>query len=508
MTIPVNEFLLRSSRKNSIIVILAQLAARVIGLISTVVLARYLTVDEFGIYNMIVGSLVIFSLFTNWGLGSALQRFIPEYVRTQQYSRLFKTFFFSQAFRAIMGFIVIVLAMLCFESFAKFVKIDGYWHEYFLFCIGSYVFFQIEFLQIAFNGFLLQKYSVLGQLSYVVFRLFLLLIFLSLGGGLLDVFRCELVSYSVICLMMWYLFVKKIYCPICHQSKSPKSTIERRRLWRYSLLSAATIPGGFLFSHAMDYFVIAAMATTNQLGIYALGSRASNMLLSIMPQNLLQSVIRPVFYHRYYSVEEKNLELNRMFRTLVVLIAAVLIPALALVSMQAEAILTFVFKSKFAEATPVFIVFLVFNVSKAIELPSDLVLQAIEKVQFRLYAQIFALYNIIAAVLLLPRFGLAGVAFATGSALMGKCVFWFAAAHYYTGIAISCGALLKIMMNTAVAVAVAYWVGCFGTSPFWMFASLAAGLLVYVILAFFNQFFDNREKELINRFCKRQVFSV
>jgi O-antigen/teichoic acid export membrane protein len=197
-----------------------------------------------------------------------------------------------------------------------------------------------------------------------------------------------------------------------------------------------------------------------------------------------------------------------MFRSLVVLIAAFLFPALVLVGVQAEPILTFVFKSKFASSTPVFITLLVFNVFKVLELPSDLVLQAIEKVQVRFYAQVFAVYNVMSAVLLMPKFGLLGVAFATGSALMGKCVFWYLMARYYTGISICWDALLKIGMNTTIAGVVAFWIGRFGDSPLWMFASLATGAIVYVVMSLVYQFLDNREKELVNRLCRRQVFKV
>ena len=197
-----------------------------------------------------------------------------------------------------------------------------------------------------------------------------------------------------------------------------------------------------------------------------------------------------------------------MFRTLVVMIAAVLFPVLVLVGIQAEPILTFVFKSKYAEATPVFIMLLSFNLFHAIELPSDLVLQAIEKVQARLYAQIFAVYNIVAAVLLMPEFGLIGVAFATGSALMGKCLFWYFMARHYTGITLCWVALLKIGTNTIIAGAAAYGVASFGNTPLWMFMSLVAGSIVYVAMSLVNHFFDDREKELVNRFCKLQIFKI
>jgi len=478
-------------------------------MVAMVVLARKLTVADYGVYNLFIGSTLIFNFFTNFGLAYSLQRFLPDYAKLKKDRLFFRTFFFFIGFRSLAGIFVFATAILLFDRFAGYFGVPAYKYDFILFCLATYALFQIDFLQFVFNALFLHNYSSITQLVYQSLRVgsFVVLLVL-LQGGLPEVFTGELFSYGFGAVLLWFFLIKRVYIPKKDNLIRDRKNNEWKRLLRYSAYSAATIPGSVLFSTTMDYFVVAAMATTNQLGVYALGSRAANMLLSIMPQSLLQTVIRPAFYHQYSSAKEKQPKLIQMFRTLVVLIAAFLLPILALVGIHAEAILTFIFKSKFAEATPVFIMFLAFNIFKAIELPSDLVLQATEQVQFRFYAQIFAVYNIVAAILLMPKFGLLGVAFATGSALMGKCLFWYFMARLHAGVSLCWGALLKILVNTSVAVVVAYLVNRFGQSTYWMFASLMAGIVVYVILAFLNPFFDDREKELINRFCKRQVFNV
>jgi len=501
--------LLESSRKSSVHVAFAQIICRILGMIATVVLARNLTVAEYGIYNLFFGSILIFNFLTNFGIAGSLQRFLAEYASLRKNGLFFRTFFFSIKFRSIAGVIVFAGAILFFDSLSHYFEVFDYKYEFVLFCIGTYALFQTDFLQLALNSLFLHGASNLGQMAYQFVRVALIVILLLFfGAGLAEVYVAELLAYVFGAILLWVLFHRTAYTPKIKSIRGDKERIEWKRFLRFSAYNAATIPGGILFNQASDFFVVAAMATTNQLGIYALGSRASNMLLSIMPNNLLQTVVRPAFYHRYYSVENKNAELNRMFRSLVVLISAVLFPVLALVIIQAEPILTFVFKSKFAEATPVFIMLMAFNVFITLELPSDLVLQAIEKVQARLYAQIFAVYNIVAAILLMRQFGIPGVAFATGSALMGKCLFWYFMAKHYTGISICWGALLKVSVNTVIAAGVAYMVSNFGDSPLLMFASLVSGGVVYVAMSMVNHFFDDREKELVNRFCKRQIFKV
>jgi len=325
---------------------------------------------------------------------------------------------------------------------------------------------------------------------------------------LIGVYLGELIAYGFGMATFWLLFVRKAQKVYAPKTKSSQRVIEWRRFLRFSAYNAATIPGGILFSNAMDYFVVAAMATVSQTGVYALGARASNMLLSVMPQKFLQTVIRPVFYHNYSSGDGKSTYIKQMFRSVVKLVALPLFPTVALVGLNAESILSFVFNAQSPVSTEVFLLFLVFGVSEIIELPSDLVLQSLEKVQARLYAQVFAIYNIVAAVLLMPKYGLLGVVFATGSAAMGKRLLWYFMARYYIDVSICWKALLKITINALMAVGISSWISTTGRSFMWVIASLGTGYFAYVIFSLINNPLDDYEKGLLNRFFKRRVFNV
>ena len=482
-----------------------QSAARVLGFLTTIILARYLSVAEFGIYNLLIGSALILGIFTDTGLGSSLQRFVPEYMRLQEYSRLFRTFFFSEGYRAVTSVIVSVILIACFPLYASWLKLDGYFPAVVLFLFGYVVSCQLEFLQVTFNGMLKQLLSSLADVMYMALRLLGVLLVLLLGAQLAHVFFAELCAAVLVCAAMWSIFLTRTYRPL-RPKLGVKQPLERRRLARYSLLNALTMPGYFIFSYSSDYFVVGAMASSAQLGIYSLASRASQMLMVAMPPSLLQNIMRPVFYHQYYSVEEKQVELQRMFRFMVLFIASVLFPTVTLACIEATRILPFVFGSDFTAATPIFLLMMGFTLFTIVQLPSDLVLQAIEKVQARVYGQIFAVYNIVAAVLLLPVWGLMGVAFATGTAVMLKSLTWFFMARRYSRLSLPAWSLLKIAANCAVAGVAAYVVGLVGQSVVWAFIGIGVGLLVYVATSRWNAFFNEDERQLVNRFVKRRIF--
>jgi len=495
-----------SSRKSSAYIIPAQIVARITGIIATVLLARNLSVEDYGVYNLFLGSALVFSFLTNIGIAGSLQRFLPEYARLRKNTLFFKTFFYAIGYRLVSAAVVFVAVLQFFDEFAGFFNVSGYKEPFILFCIGTYALFQIEYIVVALNAMFLHQYTAIGQIVYTTLRVVLIAIaLLKLQDRLPKIYFAEFIAYGIGGLLLGYFFWIRAYEPMKEKSSDESEKIEWRRFLRFSAYNASTIPGGILFSNAMDYFVVAVMATTNQLGIYALGSRASKMLLSAMPQSILQTIIRPALYHRYYSVAEKDIELNRMHNSLVVMNAAFLFPIIALVGIHAESILVLVFRSKFADSTPVFLVLLFFNIFTVLELPSDLVLQTVEKVQARLYAQVFAIYNLIAAVILMPKYGVLGVAFATGSALMGKCLFYYIMARYYTGISICWAAIFRIAVNTVIAAIAAYWVDSFGDSYIWIFTSLSVGLIIYIALFFANNFLSDQEKELVNRLCQRHI---
>lgn len=496
--------LLDSARSGSVVVASGNLVGRLLGLLTTIILARYLSVAEFGIYNLLVGAALILAVFTDVGLGSSLQRFVPEYMRMQQYSRLFRTFFFAQGYTAVSCIIVSTLLIACFPLYASRLKLEDYFVAVVLFLAVYMLSQQLMYLQITFNSMLKQLLSSLTDVIYMALRLLGVLLVVVLGARLVNVFIAELCAAALTCATMWSLFLTRAY-RLLRPKRGLDEPLERRRLARYSLLNAATMPGGFIFSYSSDYLVIGAMASSAQVGIYSVAARASQMLMLAMPSNLLQNIMRPIFYHQYYSVEKKEAELQRMFRFMVVFIASVLFPTVTLACIEADRILPFVFGSDFAASTPVFVLIMAFTLFTVVQLPSDLVLQALEMVQARLYAQVFAVYNIVAAVLLLPVWGLMGVAFATGSAQMLNSLTWYIMARRHSRVSLPVRPLLKIVANCALAGVAAYLVGLVGQAVVWAFIAVVVGLLVYVAASEVNMSFNEDERQLVNRFAKRRV---
>jgi O-antigen/teichoic acid export membrane protein len=152
------------------------------------------------------------------------------------------------------------------------------------------------------------------------------------------------------------------------------------------------------------------------------------------------------------------------------------------------------------------VVLLLFSLFIVLEMPSDLVLQAIEKVQAQMYAQIFAVYNVVSAIILMKLYGVTGVAYATGSALMLKCLFLCYMVYKYTNIKPKLWPITKVMMNTVITGVVVYFVGTRGTNISTFSFAVGSGLATYGVLFFINNPLGDYEKNKLNQYMGRKLF--
>jgi O-antigen/teichoic acid export membrane protein len=247
-------------------VIPAQIIIRILGMVATIILARNLTVASYGVYNLFLGAVLFFNFFTNMGLASSLQRFLSEYARLAKNGSYLRTFFFSIEYRTVTSVIVFALAVLFYNKFSSLFKVSEYKLGFILFCLGTFALFQTDYLELAFNTLFLHKYSSLGGLIGQTLRVVLIAVTLMVfAGGVTEVFASELVAYGIAAIFLWFFFNRQIYQPRKESFKEDKEPIEWKRILRFTAYNAATIPGGFFFSYALDYFVVASMASTNQL---------------------------------------------------------------------------------------------------------------------------------------------------------------------------------------------------------------------------------------------------
>ena len=138
--------------------------------------------------------------------------------------------------------------------------------------------------------------------------------------------------------------------------------------------------------------------------------------------------------------------------------------------------------------------------------PIGLVLQSIEKVQILLYSKIFAIYNLVADLLLINSYGVIGIALATGSAVLFKNIFCYLFARKYTGLIADFKGLAIIFINSLLMGFLLFPVRSMVVDiPSFILITLL-GIVIYFALAYLNKAFSDQERNVINKILPKRIF--
>src|SRR5690606_28666507 len=161
--------------------------------------------------------------------------------------------------------------------------------------------------------------------------------------------------------------------------------------------------------------------TPTAVGAYAFCTGLNIMVQKIMPVTFFNGVIEPLIFTLDYKKQTNRV--RGYFKFLVKVSYLVQFPVLVFVAAVPSQIIQVVFAGKFSEYEYLLVAAVAFPMFYAFHRPLSIIAQLGERAGLILASKIFAGYNLIAAVLLIPFFGAYGALFATGSAQLFKNLF-------------------------------------------------------------------------------------
>jgi len=224
-----------------------------------------------------------------------------------------------------------------------------------------------------------------------------------------------------------------------------------------------------------------------------------------LPDYVLVDVIRPAFFTRYAGASDTAV-LGKMFNLLTKLAAFFFFPFAVGVLVLGDKMTIYVFGAKYLDSLVTLWIVVLFAASNVFMTSTGLVLQSTEKVQVQLYSKIFAVYNLVADLLVVRPFGVVGVALATGSAVLLKNLFCYYYAKKHGSLRVDWKGLSAILANSALMGLALYPLRHLATSLPWFLLVTLLGLVVYGLLAFVNKGFSEEERALLNKVSGKRVF--
>ena len=461
-----------------------------VGVCVTTFIIRSLSVEDYGIYNILFALMGYVSLFASFGLPQIFQRFIPEAYQQKDFALLKQIVWRGLVIRLALSVLAVALILLLSTPIGRLLKIEG-WEQYFrLFAVGMICFLEIGLFSTALNGMFLHKYSVIGNIVWVLLRGALMAWVIVQGYGLTGVLWAEVASWAV-----WFAVLLFFYHQqVVRRHPTPRAApLPLKRLFRYGGFSFFNEMGSSILSVATDVLVISAFLGPAAAGIYGFCNRVVKMFSKCLPHVVLQDVLRPAFFIRFAETGDLK-DLERMFNLLTKISAFFLFPFAAGVLVLSDKMIPFVFGDKYSDALiPLWIV-VTFSAINAFMFPLGLVLQSLEKVDVLLYSKAFAIYNLIGDLLVVKPFGVVGVALVTCSAVLLKNLFCLYFARKYTGLSIDWRGFLKVLFNTAVMTLLLVPIRPFVTGIAGLIVATIIGCVIYGTIATINRAFTERKE--------------
>jgi O-antigen/teichoic acid export membrane protein len=459
-----------------------RVASQVSTVLAYIVLVRATSKADFGVYNLLYSFIPLVGTAASLGLEQTLRRFQPEYLRQDSARAAAWLVKRVTALRFGTNVVVLGIVWLSWNRVAPLFDLGAYRVEFSIFCGLLLLHFQTQVLQLALAAHMLHRFSV-GSVAMLSFGKLIGYSALALAGSLnlRNAICVDLFAYLTI-----YIFLRITYYRRCTAS-IPKETYrpgsdERKRLVRYGLFNNFNDAGTLFLDSRIDNFFIAAFMDTVAVGIYSFYMRLSEMAVNLLPVRLFDNIIQPMFFS--VKPADADRRVPQYFTLLINANLLMLWPMMAFSFTYHAEIVRVVFGGKFVEASwllPIIMAFAVFN---SFATPVALVAQYEEKVHIQLLSKIFAIYNVIALLVLIPLMGIYGAALAIGSAQVMKnsFVWWHVRRRAVWGNAGRSVAFSAALFAGAVAL-------CYGLKsavPVPAFAQLILGSIVIGCAALIN----------------------
>ena len=394
---------------------------QIAGIIATILLVRALSENEYGVYNLLYSIIGLIGTVASLGIGNTLQRYIPEYYQKREFKVAHNLFKITSVIRLIADTAILGFILIFWQEIAPILKITEYKSFFLLFSLVIVLYQQRGILEICLSSYFLHKHSKPITVLFSIIK--------AAGYGLIIIFEKNLWYVIIIDLsanitvfaLFQVVYFKKI--PISTGSMETLSIQEKKRVRRYSIFYNFNDSGVGLLNANFDNFIIVMFLNPAAVGAYSFCVQLSIQITSILPLKYLKDVIKPAFFSIATSSKDTTTT-THLFQSLVKINSIFSIPCFFFLLLYSDDMISFFFNNKFIEYASVLTGIFFFAMLNSF--PFGTMAQLQEKADIILYSKIFAIYNLIADVVLIKLFGIWGAVFATGTATMGKNGFiWY-----------------------------------------------------------------------------------
>ncbi len=400
----------RKAVKNTAMVFGMLFFSMVVTYILRMVLARKLTLSEYGIfYSAIALFSFLITIVRDLGLRHALVKFIPEFIAKKQRGRV-KGVVYSVAYVHLAISLVVFGIMILFSDmiaslYFKDIALSGFVK---LLALFFFVSFAQEIITYAIQGS--QRMGWFSSEAFVrmSFVLIFSLIFLKMGLGLFAPLWAYILTYVI--LPMFYLPVlSKVIFKGFFKFKTAVDKKMIREMFSFGIFNMLALTYTFIISYS-DTIILTIMTSFNDVGLYQAAQPASNLVWFVASAAAM--MILPLS-SELWAKKEKKVLARLMFsihKNVFILTA----PITIFFVVFSTSIMTLLYTPEYAPAALTLSILSVGGLFYAISLINFQVIAGTGHPKINMKITLTAgLANILLNIILIPFFGMNGAAFGT-----------------------------------------------------------------------------------------------
>ena len=283
--------------RNSIYQTMNNVVAKIGSLIFTILIARLLLPELFGLYSLALSTVLVFSAVSSLGIGETLITFVSrELSKNNQRKAKAYTIYFGK-----LKFVLVLLSMSVLLLSARFLSNVYYQKPLFLALIAGSLYI-LSFETVTFLGFLFQASNSFKRIfeKEIIFQVFRsifipIIIFFSIKYSLSDekvlFYIILLLSVSYLFTALFMMFISKKEFLFLHSKKQNLTQKEKKAANKFLSVTAVLFFSGMFFSY-IDKIMLGRFVAAEFIGYYSLSMGLMGSLSSLVG---FGSVLLPVF---------------------------------------------------------------------------------------------------------------------------------------------------------------------------------------------------------------------
>ncbi|MFC1727896.1 flippase [Nanoarchaeota archaeon] len=475
--------------RGSAFLFMMSILAGIIGYIIRIVLARNLTPSEYGLFYAIFAFVSFLLFFRDLGLNQALVKYIPEFKINQKFNKI-KTAISSAFFGQVVSSLILGILLFIFSGFLAEHYFKDLLAIKILRILIIYVFFSMFVILLLniFRGF--QKIKTFSSIEPIrnTIMLIFVLVLLNRGAGVLAPAYAFVISWIALSIILAPLFIKTFNF-FKYKIKNLRKTT--KLLFAFSLPVLLTTVGAYAIA-TIDTLVLTYFTTLDQVGIYNVVLPSAMMFLFFC--NSLATVAFPIISELW--AKKEIIKITEWVRLLYKYSFVVITPLLVSLLVFSEIFIRVFFGEQYVAGANAFRILLVGVLFFIVAKLNNITLSGIGKpaIVTRIILMV-ALFNFIANVALVPRFGIEGAAFATAVSYLIVLVMSTYKTTKFVEVKVPINAWLKTIIASLAFVGVIGFLKRILFMNIWLevIISLLVAFAVYAILIYLLKLIDVAE---------------